>query len=117
MTYSVLASAVHAKDPAGRIHAYYRGQIVDWLSEAQRAHFLSKGFVEELHAGRHEAPDAEAAAYAAADAAADDDGTPAGDRPRQVAPKEAWVDYGASLGHDRAELEAMTKVDLVAQLS
>lgn len=116
MTYSVLASAVHAKDPAGRIHAYYRGQIVDWLSEHQRAHFLSKGFVEELHPGRHEAPEP---------AEPDDDGqelpgaddVPAGDRPRQVAPKEAWIEYGVSLGHDRAALEAMNKIDLVAQLS
>lgn len=116
MPYSVLASAIHAKDPAGRIHAYYRGQIVDWLSDAQHAHFLSKGFVEELHAGRHEAPEAEPSTATDIEPAGADD-APAGGRPRQVAPKEVWVDYGVSLGHDRGALESMTKADVVAVLS
>ena len=36
--------------------------------------------------------------------------------PAPGAPKTAWVDYAAALGHDRDEAAAMTKSDLIAAL-
>lgn len=49
-----------------------------------------------------------------------DDGVPAADgeveRPKQVAPKSAWVEYAVSTGLDREDAEEMDKHDLIQAL-
>lgn len=37
----------------------------------------------------------------------------AGERPRQVAPKAAWVDYAVTCGMDRDHAQAITKAELI----
>jgi len=113
MAYKVTAPLVVVKDQAGRLRHTYFGAIVPWLNDEQRDHFLRLGLVEKIEPAAAEtvpAPVAEGTAAA--------EGTvPASAKPVKVAPKEAWVDYGVANGHDRAELEALNKPDLVDLLS
>lgn len=49
-----------------------------------------------------------------------DDDEPAAEpveRPKQAAPKTAWVDYAIATGMDRAEAEALDKRELIAALA
>lgn len=102
--YAVKAPLVVAKDQTGRNFHFYAGSWIPWLNDEQRAHFLRLGLVEEVRA------------QAQSDAVADD--APATDtgeakKPPKVAAKAAWVEWGVSQGHDRAELEALEKQELV----
>lgn len=47
--YRVVAPLVIAKDQTGKLHHAYRGSLLAWLNDEQRAHFLRKGLVEELN--------------------------------------------------------------------
>ncbi|MEB3062481.1 hypothetical protein [[Mycobacterium] zoologicum] len=47
-TYEVVAALVVAKDIDGRLQHCYRGSIIKWLNDKQRAHFLRMGLVAEL---------------------------------------------------------------------
>lgn len=97
--YQVTAPLVIAKDQTGKLHHAYRGTWLPWLDEAQRAHFLRHGLVEEL-----DSPEA-AAEIAPLDALME--------KPKKVAPKEEWVRFGVSKGNSQAELEALSKDELV----
>ncbi|BBZ09866.1 MULTISPECIES: hypothetical protein [Mycobacterium] len=93
------------KDEVGRNHHCYQHNtgVIPYLNDQQREHFLRLGLVEEIDDKPQPAK-----------AEQPDDGEPA--KPAKVASKEAWVDYGVSKGHDRAELEALNKQDLVELL-
>lgn len=97
--YRVVAPLVIAKDQTGRLHHCYRGAWIPWLDDVQRGHFLRHGLVEELGS-----PDA-APALDPMDALVE--------KPKKVAPKEDWVRFGVSKGNSQAELEALTKDELV----
>ncbi|CQD03762.1 hypothetical protein BN000_00642 [Mycobacterium europaeum] len=97
--YRVVAPLVVAKDQTGKLHHCYRGAWIPWLSDEQRAHFLRHGLVEQL-----DSPDA-GPEIAPLDALIE--------KPKKVAPKEEWVRFGVSKGNSAAELEALTKDELV----
>jgi hypothetical protein len=99
MAYKVTAPLVVAKDQSGFNRHRYAGAIIPWLNDEQKAHFLAKGLVEEI-------PDKEAEKVA-----------PVGSvKPAKTAPASAWVEYGVAQGQDRAELEALSKQELVELL-
>lgn len=100
--YTVTAPLVVARDGAGRLHHSYRGAFIPTLNEVQRAHFLRHGLVREV-ASPEDAP-----AVAPLDALVD--------KPKRVAPKEEWVNFGVSKGNARADLEGLTKEELVELL-
>ena len=100
MSYLVTAPLVVPKDQAGRNHHHYRGSVIPWLSPEQREHFLSMGLVEEIDSKE----------------AAERTGVEEPKQPSKTAPVSAWVDYGVHKGHDRDELEALSKQDLVELL-
>ncbi|UXA06582.1 hypothetical protein KXD96_27980 (plasmid) [Mycobacterium sp. SMC-2] len=86
---------VPAKDQQGHIRYHYQhNPIIPWLNDEQREHFLRLGLVEEIV----------------------EDAKP-GAKPNKTAPQDKWVDYGVTQGHDRAELEALSKPELVDLLS
>lgn len=97
--FRVIAPLVIAKDQTGKLHHCYRGTWIPWLDDVQRRHFLSLGLVEELAS-----PDA-APPPPTLDALVE--------KPKKVAPKEEWVKFGVSKGNSAAELEALTKDELV----
>ncbi|PQM44671.1 hypothetical protein C1Y40_05167 [Mycobacterium talmoniae] len=101
MSYRVTGALVIAKDQGGKLHHKYHGAVIPWLSDKQAEHFLRHGLVERLD----DVP-------APVEATESDAGAAAG-KPPKVAPKEAWVEYGAANGHDRGELEALNKQELV----
>lgn len=47
MTYTVTAPVVLAVDQGGQTHHVYRGGVIDWLSDTQRAFFLAEGLVTD----------------------------------------------------------------------
>lgn len=97
---------VPAKDQQGHIRYHYQhNPIIPWLGDEQREHFLRNGLVEEIV----DAP-------AAPRSDAGEDAKP-GAKPNKTAPQDKWVDYGVTQGHDRAELEALSKPELVDLLS
>jgi hypothetical protein len=98
--YRVKGALVVAKDETGKLHHRYHGSWIPWLNDEQRAHFLRHGLVEEIHDDPEGAEGAE---------------TPAG-KPAKTANVAAWVDFGMSKGHDRGELEGLTKQDLIELL-
>ena len=48
MTWKVVAPLVLAADPDGQVHHVYAGGVIDWLSVAQRDHFLAAGLVVDV---------------------------------------------------------------------
>lgn len=103
--YRIKAPLLFVKDQNGRLHQIYHNGWVPWLNEEQRKHFLRHGLVEEVDAPPADIP-----------AASTPEQTPV-ERPLKTAPKEAWVDYGVSAGTARAELEALSKQELLELLS
>jgi len=89
---------VVGRDQTGHNRHYYHGAVIPWLDDEQREHFLSHKLVEEI-------PDKEAEKIA-----------PGTAKPAKTAPTSAWVEFGVQQGHDRAELEALSKQELVELL-
>ncbi|MBZ4574699.1 hypothetical protein [Mycobacterium avium] len=101
MAYRVTCPLVVAKDREGRNHHCYQGAIIHWLGDEQRDRWLRLGLVEEI-------PDT-----APAPAGGEPAAVPSGSvKPAKTAPLSAWVEYGVHNGHDRAELEALSKQEL-----
>lgn len=48
MPYRVTCHLVLARDQKGLVHHRYDGEIIEWLSDEQRTHWLSAGLVEEI---------------------------------------------------------------------
>jgi hypothetical protein len=94
--YRVTSALVVAKDQVGRNHHVYHGGFIPWLNDEQRKHFLRHHLVEEVTGA--EAKDA------APEGAA---------KPAKTAPVDKWVDYGVAVGHDRGELQTLSKPELV----
>lgn len=110
MAYLVKAPLVVAKDREGRNHHCYAGAIIHWLGPEQRDRWLRLGLVEKINDSQPvPAADSEAPANPAAESA-----TPA--KPAKTAPDAKWVEYGVAQGHDRAELEALSKPELIELL-
>ena len=114
MSYQVTAPLVLVPDGTGRLHHRYKGQIITSLPATAAKHLLDLGMIEQVSAPQlvqeqADEPTAEPASEAA----------PAAElkRPAQTAPKDTWVDFLAAQGHDRAELEALAKPDLIALAS
>lgn len=108
MSYKVIAPLVLAKDPEGKTHHRYEGEVIQWLSPEQAQHFLGLGLVIRL--GGQPAPEPS------------DDGQDVLDKPKQAAPKASWVEYavnGAPVDEriSEDEAEAMTKAELVERFS
>jgi hypothetical protein len=120
MAYRMKAPLLIVKDQAGRLHHHYNqgvggsighGAIIGWLNPEQRAHFLRLGLVEQIPDEVREAP------YPAAEPPSPPVLPALVVKPKQVASKDAWVEFGVSKGNDRTELEAMTKQELVDLLN
>lgn len=95
--YLVKAPLLVVKDQTGLMRHKYQGAVVPFLDDEQREHFLRHGLVEEV-----------------SDSDVKASGVPvAPSKPAKTAPKEAWVEWGVHLGHDRGELDALTKPDLI----
>lgn len=111
MSYQVIAPLVLAKDPEGKTHHRYEGEIIQWLSPEQARHFVDLGLVSEI---------GHTAALGAVEVS-----SPTGDdyeKPKQVAPKAAWIEYavfGAPGGQrlTRDEAEVLTKAELVERFA
>lgn len=115
MSYKVTSALVVAKDQVGKLHHCYHGAVIQWLSDEQAAHFLRHGLVVRTDAASAPA-DPGAPEGDPEDPGADADGPDAGQpgaKPRKTAPPEQWVEYGAAQGHDRAELEALSRQELI----
>lgn len=108
MPYKVLAPQVNAKDHEGHLRAHFPGQIIAWLNDAERHRFLRLKHVEEIGEPAQQHP---------VDSAVTPTPPGSGERPPQVAPKDAWVTYAVAQGYSQAEADAMTKQDLIAALS
>ena len=107
--YVVADALVITKDQTGRNQHHYTGAIIPWLSDADAARLTASGAVvrigQELEALVADvAPESEPEAEVGV----------ATEKPKSVATKEAWVDYAASQGHDRAEAESLSKADLIS---
>lgn len=50
MTWKVVAPLVLAAGPDGQVSHVYAGGVIDWLSDAQRDHFLAEGLVVAVSA-------------------------------------------------------------------
>lgn len=48
MAYRVVAPYVLAKDPDGRIHHTYRGEVVEWTGEPHLTSWLAQCLVEAI---------------------------------------------------------------------
>lgn len=48
MSFQVVAPLVLARDQGGHTHHIYRNDVIPWLSDAQREHFLAEGLVVEV---------------------------------------------------------------------
>ena len=101
--FLVTAPLVIARAQDGKMHHAYYGTVLHFLDDEQREHFLRKGLVEEIKPGYPAEQPAPLDALL--------------DKPKKVAPKEEWVNFGVSKGNDRAELESLTKDELVDLLS
>lgn len=101
MPYLTLAPLVLVKVPGVgddyRVDYHYAGSVIPSLTDEQRQRFLDDGFVVEASDPGHTAAE---------------HGDP-GARPKQTAPKDAWVAYRVSQGVDHAEAEALTKQELI----
>lgn len=95
MSYLTVAPLVLVK-VGGRVDYHYAGSPIPWLSDEDAQRFLAEGFVVE------------AGNPGAVEPVGDPDG-----RPKQTAPKDAWVAYRASQGVDHAEAESLTKQELI----
>lgn len=96
---------VLVKDPQGHIRYHYQhNPIIPWLGDEQREHFLRNGLVEEIEG-------APAPAVGAVE-----DSEPDG-QPRKTASQDKWVEYGVGQGHERSELETLSKPELIDLLS
>lgn len=94
-----------------KLHYHYSGAIVD-LNADDYERLIADGMVKAYEAETTAAP---------ADADGDGDGGNGGsgdspERPKQTAPKDAWVDYAVTRGIDKAEAEALTKPELISRL-
>jgi hypothetical protein len=95
---------VLAKDPQGHIRYHYRhNPVIPWLNDEQRENLLRNGLVEEIDAPT--APEASP------------DSVEESDKPRKTASVAAWIDYGVRQGHERTELETLSRPDLIDLLS
>lgn len=108
MPYTVTAPLVVVKDQNDRNHHVYRGGYVPWLNDEQKAHFTRLNLVEEIKPGNHPAPMEFDAGSPPVDALME--------KPKKTAPKGDWVQFGISKGNSAAELEAMSKEDLIELL-
>ncbi|WP_280471171.1 hypothetical protein [Nocardia cyriacigeorgica] len=122
MSVIVTAPVVVVPDATGKLRYHYRGAVLDELSEYDYDRLVARGMVADL--GRP--------AVAVVDPDPDDDPDPDGDgesrqteqsgtgdleRPKQAAPKEAWVEYAVARGMSEAEADALTKAELIARLA
>ncbi len=112
----VTAPVVVVPDATGKLRYHYRGAVLDELSEYDYDRLVARGMVADL--GRP--------AVAVVDPDPDGDGesgqaeqSGTGDleRPKQAAPKEAWVEYAVARGMSEAEADALTKAELIARLA
>ncbi|MBF6326772.1 MULTISPECIES: hypothetical protein [Nocardia] len=116
MSVIVTAPVVVVPDATGKLRYHYRGAVLDELSEYDYDRLVARGMVADL--GRP--------AVAVVDPDPDGDGesgqaeqSGTGDleRPKQAAPKEAWVEYAVARGMSEAEADALTKAELIARLA
>lgn len=112
MTFVVDAPLVLARDQGGRVHHRYAGEVISWLDDEQRSHFLSLGLV-------HEVGD-----VAASSEPAPDEPDDTGGRPAEDAKKADLVDWvlANALKEDgseysEAELNRLNKDDLRALIN
>lgn len=101
MSYKVIAPLVLAKDPEGKTHHRYEGEVIQWLSPEQAQHFLGLDLVVEV--GKAPAAVAEPAPAGGGDAP---------EKPKRTAPKAAWAEFA---GLSEEETEAMTKAEIIEQ--
>ena len=90
--------------PWGNVTAFYAGEVVP-KSTVETYGWLAMGLVEEIPAGEPAAAATPETAAVLAAAAV----------PARNASQAAWVDYAVARGADRADAQAKTRDDLVAQ--
>lgn len=117
-TYEVTGPAVFPKDEAGKVRAYYTGAVLPaGISTEELDRLAGRGLITKVATPPAVVTEPVDQADSATEAGAT--GSPATtepatvERPPQVAPKPAWVDYAVARGMDRTKAEAMTKPQLV----
>lgn len=106
MSYQVTCPLVLAHDTEGRVHERYQDAIIGWLSDVQAEHFLSLGLVVRVGDP----------GSAVVDGAGDPGAVSKVAKPAKTATDEKWVEFGVAQGHNRDELLALSKADLVELL-
>jgi hypothetical protein len=124
VTITVAAPLVIAANTAGLLRYHYAGAVIADIDAAECERLLASGMLVET---------ADPAPAELAEPGADQpgpgdtggnqgtgdqgDGGDAPERPKQAAPKEAWVAYAKARGMTEAEAEAMTKPELIGRLA
>ncbi|NEW27251.1 hypothetical protein [Nocardia cyriacigeorgica] len=120
MNVIVTAPLVVVPDAAGNLRYFYRGAVIDELSERDYDRLIGDGMIVDA-AAAVVGPAVEAEGGAAEGGVGEPPESPSGEpvpeRPKQAAPKEAWVDYAVLNGMTAADAEAMTKPELIAKLA
>lgn len=102
----------HPNRAPKRVVRHRFGDLVEGLSDAEVDRLLRAGAIRP-------AADVDAEDVGVVEVDQDDATTPAEAvaRPKQTAPVKDWEDYAVSQGFDRAEVEAMSKSDLIKALA
>lgn len=119
MALTVTAPLVIITDSVGKLRYYYEGTVLpDDLPAKEIERLREAGMVggEKMLAADVEGAPTGPAGRQIVDAVPEAGGVQA-QRPAQVAPKAAWVDYAVAKGVPRDEAEAASKDDLVKRLS
>ncbi|GAS92684.1 hypothetical protein [Mycolicibacterium brisbanense] len=111
MPYLAVSALVLVKVPDNgsyRVDYHYAGSVISHLDDEQRERLVREGHVREIAAP---------AVAASSEPTGDETPAPVVDRPAQTAPLDAWQAYAISKGHTQAELDGLTKQDIVTLLS
>lgn len=86
------------------------GEVVD-VDDAEAKRYIDLGQAEKASKKTETATPSDADVETAA--LDDEEEEPEDGTPKQSAPKQVWIDYAVDQGYDEAEVEAMTKAELI----
>ncbi|WP_378735514.1 hypothetical protein [Nocardia brasiliensis] len=109
----VVAPLVVAAGPNGLLRYHYEGAVIEDLSAADIDRLLDDGMIELCALVDDEGDDGIEVLPVVASSGGTVTVPAEVERPKQAAPKEAWVAFAVARGIDEAEAEALTKTELI----
>ncbi|MDL9938688.1 hypothetical protein QSJ18_18230 [Gordonia sp. ABSL1-1] len=97
MTWIVSSPLVLTCGDDGEVQYHYRGAVIDHLTDEAASRLVSEGFIEPMPGAVTRADEA-------------------GTQPGRTASVKAWRDYALAQGFDAAEVESMTRQQLIEAL-